>query len=402
MRRRGEATSPLPAYMENVMSKKQPPTLRQKLEAMAPADKYVLWVVLVLAAAGVVAVYSAISFLAETKADGDTELFLLRHVVRLGLALGAVALFSVIDYRKLARWGRVLLIGSLVLLVLVQLFGVTYGGATRALRLGPVSIQPSDLAKVALVLYVGVLLARKQEYVKSFSRAFAPIFLWVFLSIVLIGIEDLSTAALVLVSVGLMSFIGRASVLHLGSLTAAGAACAVMLLLASPNRAERVEAYLGVKIFSHTQTEEVFDTQAEGYQARQARIAFALGGLTGRGPGKSLQRDFLPAPYNDFIFAIIAEEYGMVGALGLLGLFVVLLFRGYLRIARYAPDPLGLFLAVGFTTMVALYGFVHAGVASGLLPVTGLPLPLVSYGGTSMIATGVMIGILLNISRHAK
>ncbi len=384
------------------MSKKKPQTLRERIAQQAPADKYVLWVVLVLAAAGVVAVYSAISFLADTKAGGDTERFLLRHVVRLGLALGAIALFSFIDYRKLARWSRLALIGSLVLLVLVQIFGVTHGGATRALNVGPVSVQPSDLAKVALVLYVGVLLARKQEYVKSLSRAFAPIFFWVFLSIVLIGVEDLSTAALVMLSVGLMSFVGRASVLHLGSLTAAGAACAVILLLVSPNRAARVEAYLGVSIFSHTQAEEVFDTQAEGYQARQARIAFALGGLTGRGPGKSVQRDFLPAPYNDFIFAIIAGEYGLVGALGLLSLFVVLLFRGFLRIARYAPDPLGLFLAVGFTTMVALYGFIHAGVASGLLPVTGLPLPLVSYGGTSMIATGVMIGILLNISRQAK
>lgn len=384
------------------MSKKKSQTLRERIAQQAPADKYVLWVVLVLAAAGVVAVYSAISFLADTKAGGDTERFLLRHVIRLGLALGAIALFSFIDYRKLARWSRLALMGSLVLLVLVQIFGVTHGGATRALNVGPLSVQPSDLAKVALVLYVGVLLARKQEYVKSLSRAFAPIFFWVFLSIVLIGIEDLSTAALVMLSVGLMSFVGRASVLHLGSLTAAGAACAVILLLVSPNRAARVEAYLGVSIFSHTQSEEVFDTQGEGYQAQQARIAFALGGLTGRGPGKSVQRDFLPAPYNDFIFAIIAEEYGMIGALGLLSLFVVLLFRGFLRIARYAPDPLGLFLAVGLTTMVALYGFIHAGVASGLLPVTGLPLPLVSYGGTSMIATGVMIGILLNISRQAK
>jgi len=380
---------------------KQPKTLRQKLALLTkrPADKYVLWMVLVLAAAGVVAVYSAISFLAETKADGDTERFLFRHVLRLALALGALALFSIIDYRKLARWSRPLLIGSLVLMVLVQLFGVTHGGATRALRVGPVSFQPSDMAKVAMVLYVGVLLARKQEYVKSFSRAFVPIFLWVFLAIVLIGLEDLSTAALVMAAVCLMSFVGRASVLHLGGMTVAGLSCAVMLLMVSPNRAARVEAYLGVKIFPHT-TEEVLDAQAEGYQARQARIAFAMGGLTGRGPGKSVQRDFLPAPYNDFIFAIVAEEYGILGALGLLGLFVALLFRGFLRIARHAPDPLGLFLAVGYTTLVALYGFVHAGVACGLLPVTGLPLPLVSYGGTSMIATGVEIGILLNISRQ--
>ncbi len=377
------------------------PTLRQRLAA-SPADKYVLWIVLVMAAVGVVAVYSAISFLAETKADGNTERFLLRHVLRVGLALGAVALFSTLDYHRVARWGKWALIGSLGLLVLVKIYGVAQGGAMRSLRVGPLSFQPSDLAKVALILYTGVLLAKKQAYIKSFSRAFLAIFVWIFASVVLIGMEDLSTAALVLVSVVLMGFVGRVSVLHLGGLTAAGLLCTYLLLLASPNRAARIEAYLGMKLFPNTNTEQVFSDQAEGYQARQARIAFAMGGLAGVGPGKSIQRDFLPAPYNDFIFAIIAEEYGIVGALGLLALFVVLLFRGFLRIARYAPDPLGLFLAVGFTTMVALYGFVHAGVACGLLPVTGLPMPFVSYGGTSLIATGTMIGILLNISRQAK
>ena len=126
------------------------------------------------------------------------------------------------------------------------------------------------------------------------------------------------------------------------------------------------------------------------------------GELTGVGPGKSVQRDFLPAPYNDFIFAIIAEEYGLIGALALLGLFVLILLRGFLRIARQAPDPLGLFIAVGFTTLLVLYSFFHAGVAVGILPVTGLPLPMVSYGGTSMIAAGAMVGILLNISRQIK
>jgi len=249
---------------------------------------------------------------------------------------------------------------------------------------------------------VGVLLTKKQEYIKSFGRAFTPLFFWILVTVALIGLEDLSTAALVLLSVSLMCFIGRVSVLHLSGLVALCLAGAFVLLSLSPNRAARVESYLDVKIFPHTQAEEVFDPQAEGYQARQARIAFARGGLTGVGPGKSVQRDFLPAPYNDFIFAIIAEEYGILGALALLGLFAWLLARGFLRIARHAPDPLGLLLGVGFTTMIVLYGFVHAGVASGLLPVTGLPMPLVSYGGTSMVATGAMIGILLNISRQTR
>lgn len=357
---------------------------------------------MLLSAVGVVAVYSAITFLAETKSSGDTERFLLRHVTRLGLAFGVMIAFSLVDYRKLARFSRIALIFSLGLLLAVQIVGVASGGAVRWLHLGSFGFQPSDLAKVALILYVGVLLSKKQAYIKSFTRAFIPIFLWILVTCALIGMEDLSTAALVLVTALLMCFVARVSVLHLTGLLAVSTALAFVLLMASPQRAARVEAFVGVKMFPNTSAEEVFDKQSEGYQAQQARIAFAMGGLTGVGPGKSVQRDFLPAPYNDFIFAIIAEEYGLLGALGLLAVFVALLFRGYLRISRHAPDPLGLLLGVGFTTMAVMYAFVHAAVSCALLPVTGLPMPFVSYGGTSMLAMGMMLGTLLNISRRSE
>lgn len=373
-----------------------------QVRSQRPMDKYVLWVALVLSAVGTLAVYSAIGFLAEVKAGGDTELFLMRHILRVGLALAALAVFSLIDYHLLAQWARIALIGSLALLILVRAFGVTFGGATRAFHLGPLSVQPSDIAKVALVLYVSVLLVRKQSYIDSFQRAVLPILFWILVTVALIGVEDVSTAALVLAAALLMCYVGR---MRLGHLVRLGIVCAVLttlMLASSPQRASRLESYLGLQIFESSDSTEVFSDTGEGYQARQARIAFAMGSLTGRGPGKSVQRDFLPAPYNDFIFAIIAEEYGLLGALALLGLFGVLMLRGYLRIARNAPDPLGFFLATGFTTIVSLYGFIHAGVAVGLLPVTGLPLPLVSYGGTSMIAAGVMIGILLNISRQVR
>ena len=353
-----------------------------------------------LSAIGIVAVYSAVGFLAETTADGNSGRFLSRHLIRLGIALGAMAVFSYIDYHSVARLARIFLLGAVVLLVLVHLVGVTYGGATRAFRLGPVDLQASDVGRVALLLYVGLLLARKQAYIDSFSRAIAPLFLSVVVVVVLIGLEDLSTAALVLVVVCTMCFVGRAKPLHLVGLGTVTALLALLLLLASPARAARLEAYLGVPLFGHTEQIEVFSDAAGNYQAQQARIAFAMGGLAGRGPGKSTQRDFLPAPYNDFIFAIIAEEYGFIGAVVVLLLFVGLLLRGYISVARWAPDPLGLFLAVGLTTMLVLYGFVHAAVSTGMLPVTGLPMPMVSYGGTSMLANGVMVGILLNIARQ--
>jgi cell division protein FtsW len=376
-------------------------SLTQKVTDRAPADKYVVWVVLALSSVGVVAVYSAVTYLAEVRAGTEPVHFLLRHLARVGIALGAMGVVSLIDYRTLARYSRLALVGTLLLLVAVKVVGLFSGGADRWLQIGGVGFQPSEFARVALVFYVAVLLVQKQDYVKSFSRTFLPVLFWVGLTVGLIALDDLSTALVLLLGVLLMSFVGRVSVLQIGGLAVLGGVMAFGVLSTSPDRAARLEAYLGMDLFPNTDTEQVMDARGEQYQSRQARMAFAAGGFTGVGPGKSVQRDFLPEPYNDFIFAIIAEEYGIFGALALLTGFFVLLFRGYLRIARDAPDPLGLILAVGMTTLVVTYGFVHAGVASGLLPVTGLPMPFVSYGGTSLLANGIMIGVLLNISRHA-
>ena len=363
-------------------------------------DRAVVWAVLALSAVGVVAVYSAVSFLAETKSGGDTSSFLFRHLFRIGAGLGMAGLLSLVDYQRLARWSKPALMASLGLLVLVQIVGVATNGAQRWLDLGPISFQPSDLAKVALIVHVAVLLARKQAAIGDLKRSFLPLMTWIAPTILLIGMENLSTAAILSMTMGAMLFVGRVRVGHMAAVAAIGLVLAVGFLMTSPARASRVEAFLGVDVFANNDGQGVFDQTAEGYQADQAQIAFALGGLTGVGPGKSLQRDFLPAPYNDFIFAIIAEEYGFVGACVLLLVFVWILGRGLLRIAKGAPDPLGLFLATGLTTSVVLYGFVNAGVAVGLLPVTGLPMPFVSYGGTSLLATGAMVGILLNVSRH--
>lgn len=376
-------------------------SLRHKIADQRPADKYVVWVVMALAAVGVVAIYSAITYLAEVRAGTEPVHFLIRHLVRVGVALGAMGVVSLIDYRTLARYSRLALIGALALLVAVKIVGLFSEGADRWLEIAGFGFQPSELARVALIFYVAVLLVQKQEYVKSFGRAFLPILVWVGVTVGLIGLDDLSTASVVLLAVLLMCFVGRVSTVQISGLGLLGGVMAFMLIASSPGRAARVESYLGVDLFANTDTEHVMNARGERYQARQARMAFAMGGLTGMGPGKSVQRNFLPAPYNDFIFAIIAEEYGLIGALFLLSGFCVLLFRGYLRIARDAPDPLGLILAVGFTTLIVTYGFVHAGVASGLLPVTGLPMPFVSYGGSSLLANGIMAGVLLNISRHA-
>lgn len=365
------------------------------------ADRAVIWAVLALCAVGVLAVYSAVSFLAETKSGGDTERFLFRHLARIVLSLGLAGALSLVDYRRLARVSKLALIGSVALLGAVQVLGVTTNGAQRWIELGPISFQPSDLAKVALILHVAVLLARKQDYIGDFQRGFAPLLVWIAPTVLLIGMEDLSTAAVLSLTMGAMLFVGRVRVLHMAAVGLVGLVLAVGFLASSPQRAARLEAWTGLELFSSNNASVEISGQDENYQADQARIAFAMGGLTGVGPGKSVQRDFLPAPYNDFIFAIIAEEYGLLGAGLVLVVFVWLLGRGFLRVAKGAPDPLGLFLATGLTTAVVLGGFVNASVACGLLPVTGLAMPFVSYGGTSLLATGAMIGVLLNVSRHA-
>jgi cell division protein FtsW len=378
------------------------PTIAQKKSpGSAGSDRFVLLTIGILAAAGIVAVYSAITFFAETRADQTPSSFLFRHLLRTALAIGAMIVFSRIEYRKLVRWGAGAILGSLALLLIVQINGVVSGGAARWLRIGGFTIQPSDIARVALVIHLAYLLAKKQLYIDSLSRAFVPLLVWTVPTILLIGMEDLSTAALVFCTAMVMCFVGRVRILHLATLSLALLVCATIFLASSPGRAARIESWVGNTITS-AETAPANDLQGEGYQAHQAKIAFAMGGLTGRGPGKSIQRDFLPAPYNDFIVAIVAEEYGTVGVILLLFLFCVLLFRGFLRIARSAEDPLGLFLAVGATSMIVLYGFINAGVACGLLPVTGLPMPFVSYGGTSLLANGVLVGILLNVSRHCE
>lgn len=365
-----------------------------------PADRYVIWIAFLLAAAGAAAVYSAIAFLAETKVGGEHERLLIRHMGRIVLGLGVMGLFSLLDYRFLARYAKYALLISLGLLLLVPIVGVVSGGAARWIRLGPIGFQPSDFAKVSLLFYLSVLLIRKQSYIGDFSRAFVPVLVWTFATVALIGMENVSTAVIVLATSLSVMFVARVKFSHMASLAVLGLVGVFVMLSFSPARAARVEQWLGIEMFAHTENQGVKDDQAEGYQSRQARIAFAMGGLTGVGPGKSVQRDFLPAPYNDFIYAIIAEEYGMIGAFLLLALFTALLFRGFLRIARLAPDPLGLLLGTGITTMLTLYGFIHAGVACGLLPVTGLPMPFVSYGGSAMLSAGMLLGILLNISRH--
>lgn len=361
------------------------------------SDRVLLMAIIMLMMFGVLAVYSSIAFFAESN---DTSAFALviRHVVKVAIAFFVMLIVSKINYHTLAKFSRVGMIVSLLLLVAVLIFGTEQFGAKRWLNVGGFSFQPSTVATVALLLHVSVLLSEKQEYVKDFKKSFMPVMIWVTITCALIGIEDFSSAGILMGICLVIMFIGRISLVQMGSMLAVALLGGMLLLNQSANRQDRIEQYLGQ--IKNIETEEFLT--GSGYQAQQAHIAIAKGEFFGVGIGKSTQRDFLPAPYNDFIFAIIAEEYGIFGAMSLIVIFSLILIRGVVFIARRAEDSLGALLAVGCTLTIVLYGFVNASVASGLLPVTGLPMPFVSYGGTNMLFAGLMVGILLNISKHSK
>jgi len=361
------------------------------------SDRWLLGSIILLMMFGVLAVYSSIAFFAETKGTSAGNL-IIGHITKAGMALSVMLFLSKIPYRTVLKFSRVFLVLSWIFLIIVMVYGQSTFGAKRSLTVGGFSFQPSTIAAFSLFLHLVVLLDSKKAYIKQFKRSFVPIMFWVVVTCSLIGIEDFSSSAVVFaISLAIM-FVGRISFHHLGSLILIGVLGGAVLVFSSNERQRRVQNYIDQVI---TIKSDDFAGD-EGYQSQQSQIAVARGEIFGVGIGKSGQRDFLPAPYNDFIFAIIAEEYGLMGGLFVMGIYVFILIRGTLFIAKNAHDDKGKLLAVACTLSITTYAFINAAVAVGLLPVTGLPMPFISYGGTSMIFTGAMAGILLNISRKSK
>ena len=361
------------------------------------SDRVLLASVVMLMIFGVLAVYSSIAYFAEAHNTTATSL-VLGHVVKLAIAFSVMIIVSKIDYHVVARLSKLALLLSWLFLVIVSLYGTEVFGARRSLSVAGFSFQPSSLATVALLIYLCAFMIRKRDVITDFKKTFIPAMFWIGTTAFLIGIEDFSSAAVLLVLCFIMMFIGRMSVVQLGSLVVVGIIGGLFLLSQSLERQSRISNYFD-QVIKIESSEFVLGA---GYQAQQAHIALAKGGIFGVGIGKSTQRDFLPAPYNDFIFAIIAEEYGLVGAGILLFIFVLILIRGVVFIARQALDELGTLIAMACTLTLVMYGLVNAAVACGLFPVTGLPMPFISYGGTSMLFSAGMVGILLNISKQKR
>lgn len=358
-------------------------------------DWFILLGVIGMMLFSVAFVYSASAGFADAR-TGSAETFFWSHLVRVAAGIGILLLFARLDYHWLESWSKPVLVLAIGMLVYVLFEGARIKGATRWIDLGLISFQPSEVAKFALVMHLGVMLADKREYLHDFKFAFLPMLLWILIVVALVALQPNLSTALVISTVGFGTlFIGRVRIVHLAAVILPGIAAAALYAVSAEYRMRRIMTFIGM----HSGQESGAD--ATGYQLHQGLLALGSGGLFGVGPGQSRQRLFVPEPFGDFIYTIIGEEYGFVGAVLLLLVFGVIIWRGLL-IARQAPDDLGRNVAAGITLAVGMYAVVNAGVTTGLLPTTGLPMPFVSYGGSSVLFSAAAVGVLLNISQQAN
>lgn len=337
---------------------------------------------------GVLTVYSV--SISPTVSDGT---LVRRHVLYMLVSLMAMGLGSMVDYHRLARMRYVLLAVAMALLVLVLVFGVTVNGARRWFRFGPFSFQPSELAKLCLIIYMADVLARKQEHIREFFQGFVPPVLIVGLAFALIMLQpDFGSAVLIAMTLFAILFVAGIRLSHVFLIIVLAAPAMVYLIATEPYRLRRVFMFIN----------PWEDPSGAGYQLVQSFIALSSGWLFGVGPGASLQKlSYLPEASGDFAFAILGAELGFLGCVAVIGLFAFLMWQG-IRVCRTAPDLFGNLLACGIVCMIGLQALVNIAVVTGSMPTKGLPLPFVSFGGSSLVISAFAVGLLLNVAGHCK
>ncbi len=356
-------------------------------------DLVLLMAVLVLLVFSVCFVYTASSPKAERSYD-DGAYFLKRQLLRLGLALLLMVAMLRADYRKILRWSP-LLYGVALILLIVLLFlpeSMAIRGAHRWIQVGQMQIQPSELAKFSLILYLAANLSKPDLNLRNFAGGLLPPLLLIGAPVLLVAIEpDMGTAMLITLIAFTMLFLQGAELKHLFALISSGLLVALALLSKVAYQRGRVEAFV----------ESMLGDSEPAWQVKQSLIGLGNGGLAGLGLGKSKQKlFFLPDPFTDFIMSVIGEELGLIGTLLVLAMFFVILWRG-LKIAQQAPDGSGRLLALGITSAIGIGAFVNIAVVTNMLPTTGVPLPFVSYGGSSLVVHLMAVGLLLNVSRQS-
>ncbi|MFD1018082.1 stage V sporulation protein E [Thalassobacillus hwangdonensis] len=350
--------------------------------------------ILSLLTIGVIMVYSSSSIWAEYKFN-DSFFFAKRQL--LFAVVGVIAMFVLarLPYMTWRHHSKKLLIVCFILLIAVLIpgIGLERGGAQSWIGVGAFSIQPSEFMKLGLIVFLAKFLSEKQKHIQSFQKGFLPALSLVMVAFMLIMLQpDLGTGVVLVGTCMLMIFVSGARWAHFVSLGLIGLVGFVVLIASAPYRMKRITAFLN----------PWEDPLGSGFQIIQSLYAIGPGGLMGMGLGQSLQKFYyLPEPQNDFIFAILAEELGFIGGAFVLLLFLLVLWRG-IRVAIYAPDLYGSLLALGIVGMISIQVMINISVVTGLIPVTGITLPFLSYGGSSLTLTLCSVGILLSISRYAK
>ena len=395
------------------------------------SDKVIWIVALLLGIVSLIVVYSASSALAVNKYDGDTGKLLMKHASTLLVGFVMIFLFFFIDYKHYAKTAYLLLIPCIALLVYTMLFGRNINQASRSISLGFFSFQPSEIAKIILITYLARQLVVMGDQLNKFWHVMLYIGAPILLVVGAIFPENLSTAAILLVVCLVLLFIGRVKILHIMASLGFGVVLLGIYIgidaistRVNNNRAEkkqiealakgevvseayvpkqnRIQTWIGrIEAMGESKDENYDPFDDHHFQQTYAKIAVGTSSLFGKGPGKSEQRNFLPHPYSDFIFAIIVEEYGVLGAIIVLMLYIIL-FTRVLRIVIKQPVTFGSFMAFGLGFLIIMQAMINMGVSIGLLPVTGQPLPFVSMGGTSMLATGIILGIILSVTRSME
>lgn len=359
-------------------------------------DRWIWLIIILLSMISILTVYSATGTIAYNKGVTVEKYLLYKHVIFVIIGIGMIYIAHLLDYKYYAGISKILMLITIPLLLYTAAFGEHINDASRWVKIPVIGLtfQTSDLAKLALITFLARMLTRKQENIKDVKKAFIPIMGSVCVVFALIAWANLSTALMLFGVSILLLIIGRISIKQILLVCVGGGILLLFIVFLGPRAAtykSRVNSFLHPELQNSDKT----------YQADQAKIALATGGAFGKGPGNSTQRNFLPHPYSDFIFAIIVEEYGSIGALVMVLLYVTLLYR-CVRIVTKAPKAFGALLAAGLSFSLTIQAFANMAVAVGLGPVTGVPLPLVSMGGTSLIFTSIAFGIILSVSKDVE
>lgn len=364
----------------------------QRKSKMGEIDYGIFYTVALLLTIGVVMVYSASSYYAMFMYK-DSMFFLKKELMAGVVGVIAMAVAMSVDYHKIKKYTAIIMIATIPILLAVFLFPGT-NGAQRWINLGPLSFQPSELAKYVVVLFLARSLEVKGEGVKDFKTGIVPYLATSgFYAAIVLAEKNLSIASVIMIVTFLVLFAAGGRIKHLfGIVAPALVAAAVAFTVLEPYRMKRLMSF----------TNPWKDPIGDGYQLIQSFYALGAGGVTGLGLGQSRQKTlYMPEPHNDFIFSIIGEELGLIGCICIILLFVIFVWRG-ISVAMKARDTYGTLLAIGITGVVAVQSLINIAVVTGSMPVTGVPLPFISYGGTSLVINMTAIGILLNISRQTE